>query len=209
MIAVQKLPSLDNLSLILLFLVPGFIVLSIRSQFVTGRSLTPSTMFLSYLTVSITYYALALPFIDFVLPVHPPGKGRALAWFALIIVGPAILGLALAANTQKQLLRRALQWCRLNPVHIVPTAWDWKFGGMSSQWVLVTLKDGTRFAGFCGPESFMSSDPTERDIYIERIYDVDDQNNWSSRREKGVLITAGEIQTIEFWPHTSEESANE
>ena len=80
---------------------------------------------------------------------------------------------------------------------------------MSSQWVLVTLKDGTRFAGFCGPESFMSSDPTERDIYIERIYDVDDQNNWSSRREKGVLITAGEIQTIEFWPHTSEESANE
>ncbi len=30
---------------------------------------------------------------------------------------------------------------------------------MSAQWVLVTLKDGTRFAGFCGSESFMSSDP--------------------------------------------------
>ncbi len=44
----------------------------------------------------------------------------------------------------------------------------------------------------------MSSDPMEHDIYIQRIYDVDDENKWSSRSEKGVLITASEIQTIEF-----------
>ena len=31
--------------------------------------------------------------------------------------------------------------------------------GDDPQWVLVTLKDGTRFAGFCGTGSFMSSDP--------------------------------------------------
>ena len=69
---------------------------------------------------------------------------------------------------------------------------------MTSKLILVTLKDGIQFAGFCGPESFMSSDPMEHDIYIQRIYDVDDENKWSSRSEKSVLITASEIQTIEF-----------
>ena len=80
---------------------------------------------------------------------------------------------------------------------------------MTEQWVLVTLKDGTRFAGFCGDESFMSSDPSERDIYIQWTYDIDDQNNWSSRGENGVLIAAGEVQTIEFWPCNPQEDANE
>ena len=203
------LKSLDNLYLILGFLVPGLIVLFVRSQFVTGRSPSHSAALLSYLTVSVIYYALALPFVDLVLSIHKPDYGKALAWFTLIFVGPAALGLLLGINVQKNLFRRVLQRCRLNPVHVMPTAWDWKFGGMTNQWVLVTLKDGTRFAGFCGSESFMSSDPTERDIYIQWIYDINDENNWSPRGENGVLIAAGEVQTIEFWPHTSQENADE
>ena len=77
---------------------------------------------------------------------------------------------------------------------------------MPTQWVLVTLKDGTRFAGYCGPESFMSSDPTERDMYIEQIYDLDSDDNWVNVGKKEVLIASGEIQTIEFWPYTEQEN---
>ena len=55
----------------------------------------------------------------------------------------------------------------------------------------------------------MSSDPTERDIYIQRIYDINDEKNWSPRGENGVLIAAGEIKTIEFWPYTSQENPDE
>lgn len=54
----------------------------------------------------------------------------------------------------------------------------------------------------------MSSDPLERDIYIERIYDIEEDNRWVSCGEKGLLVAAGEVQTIEFWPHNSEEKAN-
>ena len=202
------LKSLDNLYLIVGFLVPGLVVLFVRSQFVTGRSPSHSAALLSYLTVSVIYYALALPLVDFVLSIHKLDYDKALAWFTLILAGPAALGLLLGINIQKNLFRRVLQRCRLNPVHVMPTAWDWKFGGMTSEWVLVTLKDGTRFGGFCGPGSFISSDPTERDIYIERIYDINDETNWSPR-ENGVLIAAGEVQTIEFWPYTSQENADE
>lgn len=88
----------------------------------------------------------------------------------------------------------------------MPTAWDWKFGNMNSQWVLVVLKDGTHFGGLCGPDSFVSSDPTERDIYIQWVYDIDDEKNWHPRGETGVLICAGEVRTIEFWPYDLEEN---
>ena len=59
----------------------------------------------------------------------------------------------------------------------MPTAWDWKFGDTSAQWVLVTLNDDTKFAGYLGLRSFISSDPGERDIYIERIYDLSNRAN--------------------------------
>ena len=195
------LSSLGNLYLILAFLVPGLIALFVRSQFVTGRTLPHGAPLLSYLTVSIVYYALALPFVDVVVSMREPGYPKALSWFTLIFVGPAIFGLLLGLNVQKQLLRRLLRWCGLNPVHVMPTAWDWKFGDMREQWVLVTLKDGTRFGGFCGKDSFMSSDPAERDLYIQWVYDIDDENNWTSPGTKGALIGAGEIRTIEFWPY--------
>ena len=204
-----ELKSLDELYLILGFLVPGLIVLFVRSQFITGRSQPHAAVLLSYLTVSIIYYALALPLVDLVQSIQEPGYGKSLAWFGLVFVGPAIFGLLLGINIQQGLFHRFLKWVHLNPVHVMPTAWDWKFSGMGEQWVLVTLKDGTRFAGFCGADSFMSSDPAERDIYIQWIYDIDDDNKWTSRGNNGVLITAGEIRTIEFWPYTPKETSNE
>ena len=76
---------------------------------------------------------------------------------------------------------------------------------MDEQWVLVTLKDDTKFVGLCGQGSFISSDPTERDIYIEQVYDMDDESNWSWPGRKGVLIGPGEVKTIEFWPYASQE----
>jgi hypothetical protein len=152
------------------------------------------------------YYALVLPALDYTISVEEPGYRKASTWFALIFVGPALFGLLLGLNAQFGLARRILQWCCLNPVHVMATAWDWKFSTMKEQWVLVVLKDGTKFGGFCGRNSFISSDSKERDLYIERVYDLDDQNNWHPR-DNGVLIAAGEIRTIEFWPtHTGDRS---
>ena len=202
----SNLMFLDNIYLALLFFVPGLVVLFVRSQFVTGAKFPHSAAWLPYLAISVIYYALAFPLIEFVVAIDESIYVKILAWLSLVFAGPAVLGLVLGINIQKDLFRRLLRRCGLSPVHVIPTAWDWKFGGMTEQWVLVTLKDGTRFAGFCGSESFMSSDPTERDIYIQQVYDVDDDDNWSSSGEKSLLITADEVQTVEFWPYVLQES---
>ncbi len=179
----------------------------------TGRGPPPAAALLSYLSVSVIYYALALPFVGFVLFIQDHGYEKVewlvFVFFFFFFVVPAFLGFLLGINVQKNLFRRVLQRCGLNPVHGIPTAWDWKFGDMPGQWVIVTLKDGTRFAGHCGKDSFTSSDPAERDIYIQRIYDIDDNDNWSPRGETGLLIAAGEIRTIEFLPYNPQENVNE
>lgn len=205
----EHLKNFDHLLAAMGLLVPGLVVLFVRSQFVTDRRTSHSTVLLSYLTVSLVYYAIAYPFLDLGQLLYEHEGDDALAWFLFIFLGPVLLGLFLGINVQKNLLLRFLKWCGLNPVHAIPTAWDWKFGNMDEQWVLVTLKDDTRFVGFCGQESFISSDPTERDIYIQQIYDIDDENNWSWPGQKGILIAPGEIRTIEFWPYAPQGDANE
>lgn len=199
----------ENFYSIIGVLVPGMIILFVRSQFVTGR-LNPPHPILSYLAVSGVYYALVLLAVNPVPYLQGPGQGKRLGWFLLVFVLPVILGLLLGYDAQKQFLYRFFRWVGrpigLNPVHGMPSAWDRKFGNMNEQWVLVTLNDGTRFGGFLGEDSFMSSDPNERDIYIQWVYDIDENNNWSSRGDNGILVVAGKIRTMEFWPYEPKET---
>lgn len=76
---------------------------------------------------------------------------------------------------------------------------------MEESWVLVVLKDGTKFAGLSGSSSFMSSDPNERDFYLQQIYEIAPDKTWHAT-ESSLLICSGEIRTIEFWPYRSKEN---
>ena len=190
------------------FLVPGIVILFVRSHFVTTKIMTGENA-ISYAAVSLLYHALALPALGVFMPDHVSDYGRLFVWFLYLAVVPALFGVALGVNVQKDLLRRALRRIGLNPIHAIPTAWDWKFGRMTGEWVLVTLRNGTRFAGYCGPDSFVSSDPDNRDLYIQWVYDIDDDSEWRPRGENGVLIAAGEISTIEFWPAEPKEATDD
>lgn len=75
------------------------------------------------------------------------------------------------------------------------------------QWVIITLKDGTYFGGFCGGKSFISSEPRERDLYIQQIYDIDDDNKWELREGTSVLIAASQVSRVEFIYPSSRENA--
>ena len=52
------------------------------------------------------------------------------------------------------------------------------------------------------------SDPAERDMHIEQIYELDADHQWVSVGKKEILVASGEIRTIEFWPCTEEETPN-
>ena len=209
-----NLASLNNLPLILVCVVPGFIIVSVRSQFLTGRSASHGTPLLVYVTVSFIYDAFAHPLISY-FSLKPDFSFADLSfidviiWLALIAGVPAVIGLLFGRiSVQGNWFHGLLQsWGFNKTLHPIETAWDWKFNPMQDrQWVIITLKDGTYFGGFCGTESFISSEPNERDLYIQQIYDIDDDGTWQLRKGTGVLVAGGQVSRIEFICPSSKES---
>ncbi len=189
----------------LVFFVPGAIILFVRSQLTTGRLPPPSERFLSYLIVSAIYLALTLPFVEY-QPELGLSNLSSWIWISWLFVFPSVIGLILALSWG--CIRKFLVRIGLSPVHPIPSAWDWKFSNVDDQWVLVTLTDDSQVAGYLGPESFISSDSSERDVYIQKVFKVDSQTKvWKETKTKGILIAPGQVKTIEFWPyeHTREE----
>ena len=202
---VDSLP-LKDVTLVLAFLVPGFIALSVRSQFMTGTAPSQNgERFLTYISVSVIYGTLVFRLVD------PALMGNSVfVYLGAVFGGPVVVGLLLGINIQRNLIRGLISRIGLFTVHALPTAWDWKFGGVSEeQWVLVSLKNGVTFGGLFGRESFAASSADERDLYIQWIYDINDDGTWSSPGRKGVLIAADEISTIEFWQYSTEDDPHE
>lgn len=196
-----ELKDFTDVYLIFLFIVPGLIIVYVRSQFISGRSPTSTENALGYFALSILYYAFTLPILEWALNLSGPRITRAVVWIGLTIIGPAVFGLLLGAWAQKEWGSWIADKVGLSTIHVIPAAWDWRFsktprGGM---FVMVTLTSGASVAGFFGPKSFASSDADERDFYMEEEYDVDD-GKWSPRAAKvGILIPVKEIRYIEFW----------
>ncbi len=184
----------------LVFFVPGTIILFVRSRLTTGRLPHPSERFLSYLMVSAIYLALTLPFIDY-QPELGLSNISSWKWILWLFAIPFIVGLFLARSWS--IVRILSGKIGFKLIHPIPTAWDWKFGNADDQWVFVSLTDGSQVAVYLGEESFISSDPEERDIYIQKVYEVDPQTNkWKEAADtKGILITPGQVKTVEFWPY--------
>ena len=180
---------------------PGFVALSIRSQFVAGESLSDNwERSLAYVKISVIYGTLVLWLVDLSLVAKSDW-----AFPGVVFLGPTVLGLVLGINAQEDYFRRLLNFIRIFPIHPSPTAWDRKLSRTSEQWVLVTLKNGDTVAGFYGKESFTASSPNERDMYIQWIYNTDEKGSSPSTPEKSVYIGPGEISTIEFWSYPDEE----
>jgi Family of unknown function (DUF6338) len=197
----------ENFYLTLFFIVPGIIALFVRSRFITGR--TPSTKenLLAFIVLSLIYYSFTILFIEKAMSVREPWLLRAVIWITLILIGPAVFGLILGIAVQKEWIHRIADYFDLNIVHVIPTAWDWRFSKMPRDglFVMVTLTNGATIAGHFGSKSFASSDTEERDLYIQEEYTVAKDGRWEARPEVvGILIPAREIRHVEFWQPANE-----
>ena len=125
----------------------------------------------------------------------------ALAWFCILFVSPAVLGAATGLLSQRAIVRRVLAGFGVHTVHPVPTAWDYVFSHLppTGFWVLVTLVDGSTVAGVLSDRSFASSDPLERDLFLEKVYRVEDDGAWQPvPMNRGVWIHGKALRAIEF-----------
>lgn len=206
----MNLTSLDAVFYAFAFLVPGFVLDSVLSTFQRRRPEPTQLSFLRLLTLSAINYAI-WSWLVFLLVQSPWLRGAplfsALLWFLVIFIGPVVVGLVLSYSSQREFVRQFLQWIGLRPIQVIPTAWDWQFGRMDEpHWMLVTLRDGSQVAGYFGSRSYASSDPGERDLFVEQLWEIpEDGSTWQPLRPgQGILISRNEIRHVEIWPVSSE-----
>lgn len=205
---------------------PGFLIAYVRARILPVRRLELKDAIFGYLALSFFYQALLTPanailsaLAGLFAPIGPWIFSHHWQWLispplldivnslrlvTVSIVIPVFVGLMLGLDATKGWTRAILAKYSLHLNHSIETAWDWRLG-QEECWVHVKLKDGTKWAGHLGKGSFSSTDPTERDLYLDAVYDTGhNDENWTSR-STGVWIAHGEIQTIEFWPEQREQ----
>lgn len=191
----------DTILYIALFLVPGFTMNAAYSSLVPQRVLDQQVATLRFLCFSFLNYVIWF-WLLYDLVEKKYWVEHPIMWFVylfgLLVVSPYILGFFAGIVTSKAWLRKLIQRIGVNPVHAVPTAWDYIMS--NGCYVIVTLKDGAIIYGLYSSSSFASSVPEERDIFLEAVY-VPDPNTseWILKdRTRGIWIAKDEIQLIEF-----------
>jgi Family of unknown function (DUF6338) len=193
----NELLTPEKLGMFLVFAVPGIIALYFRSQFLTGRLPPLGEGVIAYVILSLVYQALCYPLSKYLLDPAWGGSWRWPSWFVFIFVVPAIIGLLLGINIRKGWLKGLVNKFGFSTIHPVNCAWDWRFGQCEECWVIVVLKDGTKWYGYLGTGSFMSSASGERDLFVEAVYEFG--TPWTPR-SSSVWIAHGEVQSLEFLP---------
>jgi hypothetical protein len=194
----EHLLTREQLGIALFFVVPGLVMLRARGLFVNNRRQPLGDVVLSYVALSLFYQACIFPFSQ--MAEKLAGAWWVLAWVFGLFGVPAVIGFLLGLDAREGWSRKFIaRFLNVNLGHPVDTAWDWRFAGCDECWVQAVLKDGTKWAGHLGGGSFMSTDPAERDLYIENVYSVGRGNVWKPKGS-GVWLSSGEIRSIEFWP---------
>lgn len=101
-----------------------------------------------------------------------------------------------------------------NPIHIiylllglmnvdvkdpVPTAWDYVLLNHANSFIIITLSDNSKLRGWWGENSYAADASHGGDIYIEKIYDENENGEWiENKNSKGIYLSKGMVKMIEL-----------
>lgn len=198
--SVSGLSTIDAVYVAILLVLPGLVIVYARSKILTGRIGNASHNILPYLAISLAYQSMALPILGQYLTKIPSTPSEYIYGLIEIIIAPLIIGTVSGVFSAKGIGSKLFRKIGIKTIHEIPNAWDRAFGTKEDCCVLVVLKNGTTVAGFLGDGSFASTDPNERDLFLDDVYRISDDGDWTYSEGASVLIASGEISTVDFIP---------
>lgn len=193
----MDLPKADELKSLVSLLAPGLIILWFRQRVTAGPAPKLEERALAYACVSSIYYAAAHPVLQYWGPKWHWNPTFTI--FVEYLALPVAIGIAVAVTANRAWTSRLWGAIGLQPVHHIPTAWDYVFSDLDSgQFILVTLTDGSQIAGLFGSGSFASSNEGERDLLIASVWEIA-KDGWTEPTEKrSILLCGKDIKAVEF-----------
>lgn len=129
---------------------------------------------------------------------------RSIGWLALLLylIVPAVIAAAGAAMT-KYFPRLRNSWPQLPRLSYDPTprAWDWAFSRTKdTTYVRILTTDGRWIGGRFGEDSFVSSYPEPREMFVESAWRMDDDGNFveAQPNSAGMYLRCDDIRSVEF-----------
>lgn len=185
-----------KLLLFVLFIMPGFISLKIYSLFHPTADRDTSKVLIDVVSYSCINYAFLL------IPIYLVETNRVylshpilyyVFYFFVLMVLPVILPILLLFLRRCHFIRKFLP-------HPTGRPWDYFFSTNQCCWVLVTLKNGKKYGGLYGFESFASSSPEPEQIYLEKHWALDEEGDFDHELQDtlGIVILTNEIESVEF-----------
>ncbi len=96
-----QLSSVESIYLVLAFIVPGLVTVYVRSRLISGPKPSHAENILTYLVISVVYYALAAPTLTWAISFQGRWASSATLIVVFAVVGPAILGLVIGIWTKE------------------------------------------------------------------------------------------------------------
>jgi Family of unknown function (DUF6338) len=193
--------SLETLA----FIIPGIVIVFVRSKFLNGIFPKSNEAVLPCLVVGMLYYA-SVGIIVGDLTFGADGRFYKFAWFAQVFVFPAGIGGLFGVIASGNFFGKIGRWLKVPIVTAHPSAWDAVFSNFEEQWVIVTLIDKSKIGGRLTRGSHLSTTETERDIYINEVWKIPTRGGWKRVSDGGMYVVANQIQSIELFKGTNKGS---
>ena len=202
------LTDFDAVFVAMSFCVPGYVYLVVRGHIVPGHRARGTESIIRLLSVSTLNFMVWAWAVYLVIGSKElPEWTKPAIWTFAILVSPALMGFLSGLSTKFGLLSRVYRFFKFHPVHIIPTSWDYAFSQPEERYVILTLSNGGVYGGLWGARSFASDEPSERDIYIEKVFKINkDTGEWSDTG-RSLLVKGEHIRSVEFIPYQTEESS--
>lgn len=181
-----------------LFLTPGILIIYCLGLIRVGPRLEYKFLLLHYIVAATFFYIVFYPIFNF-----ENGFKLPLWLYNLLFYffSPILVGLGLCYFSKYSLVDKF--WILSNIKANIPIddAWDYVFGKTldSGKYVIITLKSDEVIYGFIGPSSFAGNTPNRRDIFIEKIFELDEDNAWVEiLPERSIYLKEQEVRFMEF-----------
>lgn len=189
--------QIDKLILFLIFFVPGFISIKVYSLLFAHEKRDFSKDLLEAIGYSALNFA-ALCWL--IIPIHSSDfYMHHKVWYVVFL----FVILFIAPMSWPFIFSKIITWkpVKKHTVHPIKKPWDYVFSKKESYWVIVHLKDGRRIGGRFDTDSFASSYPSEEQIYLEEVWELDDNGGFVGAidRSKGVIVLGQNIMAVELF----------
>ncbi|WP_183075967.1 DUF6338 family protein [Salmonella enterica] len=185
-----------KLFLFVLFIMPGFISMRVYRLFHPSADSDTSKVLIDVVSYScINFSILLIPIylieINNVFISHP--VLYYLFYIFVLIIVPVLLPIILLKIRSCEKVKQVLP-------HPIGRSWDYFFSTRQCCWVLVTLKNGKKYGGYYGGQSFASNSPEPEQIYLEKHWALDDDGDFDHELTDtlGIIILTNEIESVEF-----------